>query len=245
MSSPDVQKTPEQQSKEAAERIRIASAAAAQAQSAVTAASTQAAEAARVVQPPVQPPISLTGEALEAEIRRVLGLKSREDFAAAKAAVSPKEPDWALLTEEEATDLRQDLNIPLIEHEVPSYMDLRLKDPEYVCVWVNRDQRRLGEHLAQGYEPVKAEHLALDFKIPLKFDSDGMYYYMDVIAMRVHKKTLFAKRRKIVEKSHYQLRALRALAEDKVKGKMDNEDPLLGNAFRSGRMGFYSTATEE
>lgn len=233
MSSPDAQVTSATaQSKEAAERIRVAaSAAAPQTSSAPT--------------PAQATPTGLTGEALEAEIRRVLGLKSKEDAAARAASIGPKEPDWALLTESEATDLRQDLNIPIIEHEVPSYMDVRLKDPEYVCVWANRDQRRMGELLAQGYEPLKQEHIAGDFKVPLKFDSDGMYCYMDVIALRVHKKTLFAKRRSIVEKSHYQLRALRALSEDKIKGKMDNEDPLLGNAFRSGRMGFYSTASEE
>lgn len=234
MSSPDVQtptNTPAS-TKETQERLRVAAAATAPQASTTTSA-------------PAQPTQTLTGEALENEIRRILGIKSKEDQAAKAAAARPVEPDWALLTEEEATDLRQELNIPVIEHEVPSYMDVRLKDPEYVCVWANRDQRRIGELLAQGYEPLKPEHIAGDFKVPLKFDSDGMYTYMDVIAFRVHKKTLFAKRRAIVEKSHYQLRALRALSEDKLKNKMDNEDPLLGNAFRSGRMGFYTTTTEE
>ena len=232
MSSPNVQKTPEQLSTEATERIRVASSSTSQAPS----------SAAPTAAPQVPKIAGLSPEDLEAEILRILGKRATTTL---KESAIAEEPDWASLTEEEATDLNKALNIPIIEHEVPAYMDIRLKDPMYVTVWVNRDHRRMGEVLAQGYEPLKAEHIAGDFKVPLRFDSEGLYTYMDVIAMRVHKKILFAKRRAVVEKSFYQLRALRALSEEKVKGKMDNEDPLLGNAFRSGRMGFYATGGEE
>jgi len=182
---------------------------------------------------------TLSGEDLEKEINRILGIKAQKDRDAKIAAAKPPEPDWATLDEVQATNLNLPFNVEVIEHEVPAYMDIRLKDPEYVAVWANRDQRRLGELFAQGYEILKSEHIDSDFKLPLRFDSENCYTYMDVIALRVHKRILFAKRRRVVEKSVYQLRALQAVAKSKVQDKMDTEDPLLGNAFRSGRMGFY------
>ena len=231
MSSPNVQKTPEKQSSEAAERLRVAF-------EATAPASQSAAPTPKAGEAAVAAAMGISPEDLEAEILRILGARAKP------TGPKPPEIDWANLTEEQATDLNIALNIPIIEHEVPAYMDVKLKDPLYVTVWVNRDQRRMGEVLAQGYEPIKAEHIAGDFKTPLRFDSEGLYTYMDVIAMRVHKKILFAKRRAVVEKSFYQLKALRTLSEQKVKNKVDDEDPLLGNAFRSGRMGFYSTDTD-
>lgn len=183
----------------------------------------------------------MTAEQLEAEINRVLGIKKQEATAAkaAAASVKSKEPNWATLTEREALDLRVQ-NIPLFEHEVPSYLDIQLADPEYAVVWANRDQRRIGQLLAEGYEFLKKEHIKRDFPVPLKFDSEGLYIYVDVIAMRVHKRILFGKRRKAVEQSYYQLKRQEDHAKEKLT-KVITHDPHLEEAFEEGSMEFYTT----
>ena len=215
--------TPEQVSKEVAERIRLASEAANQK---VADARKDAAKQAEESAPAVD---------IEAKIKEIL-----EKMAPSEPTtkVAP-EPDWATLTELEATDLRKPLNIPLITHEIPSYLEVRLADNEYIVVWANRDQRRLGELEVQGYEFLKKEHIAKDYKTPLKFDSEGLYIYADVIAMRVHKRILFGKRRKIQQQSVNQLKGAQQIAKEKVKSTVVARDTELEGAFERGSFGFY------
>lgn len=142
---------------------------------------------------------SISAEDLEAAVRAVLN-KSK---AAAVEAAKPKEPNWGSLTEQQA--MSQDMYIPVIEHEIPDYMNMKLKDPEYECVWASRDQRRIGQLMAQGYELLKQEHIHQDFPVPLRFDSEGLYIYVDVVCMRVHKRILYGKRRKALQVSLNQL----------------------------------------
>ena len=157
-----------------------------------------------------------------------------------KAAVEPKEPDWSKITEAEAYE--PNVYIPVIEHEIPDYMNILLKDSEYEAVWASRDQRRLGQLLAEGYEFIKPEHMATGFKLPLRFDSEKMYIYQDVVAMRVHKRILYGKRRRALEISLGQLR--RRGADSKIKAKLSAliaEDPFFERLMDSDKMGFYDT----
>jgi hypothetical protein len=157
-----------------------------------------------------------------------------------QAATAPKEPDWKNLTEAQAYS--KDVYIPVIEHDIPDYMNIELKDTEYEAVWASRDQRRLGQLYAEGYEPIKAEHMRTGFHLPLKFDSEGLYVYQDVIAMRVHKRILYGKRRKALEISMGQLR--RRGADAKIKQKLSAmiaEDPFFEHLMGSQKMGFYDT----
>ena len=140
---------------------------------------------------------------LEAKIEEILNRKKAERLAAAKAEAE-KEPDWANLTEEQAYSPA--VRIPIIDHDIPDYMNVKLKDQEYVAVWANKDPRRLGALIAEGYEMLRSEHVHPDFKLPLKFNSDGIYDYYDVVCMRVHKRILFSKRRKALEISQQQLK---------------------------------------
>jgi hypothetical protein len=121
---------------------------------------------------------------LEDAIQRVLA-KNRKDHV---EAAQPKEPNWATMTEREAY-----------------YMNIKLKDPEYEVVWASQDQRRIGQLMAEGYEYLRPEHVHPDFKLPLVFDSDKLYRYVDVIALRVHKRILYGKRRAGLELSQRQL----------------------------------------
>ena len=136
---------------------------------------------------------------LEAKILEVLQRNKQKREVEAK----PKDPNWAELTEADA--YRPDVYIPIIDHDVPDYMNMRLKDQEYVCVWANKDQRRLGALLAEGYELLKKEHVHPDFQVPLVWSSEGTYEYADTICMRVHKRIILSKRRRAFEISMKQL----------------------------------------
>jgi hypothetical protein len=139
----------------------------------------------------------------------VLKKKKAENVAAA----APKEPDWATMTEREA--LKADTYIPTIDHQVPEYLNVRLKDPEYMVVWASTDQRRVGQLSAEGYEFLKEEDIHPDFHTPLKFDSEHRYQYMDLVCMKVHKRILFAKRRKVINITHDQIKMHKRLPSSK------------------------------
>lgn len=178
----------------------------------------------------------VTEEALNKQIELIMKKRARERAEAMK----PREPDWSSITEQEAYNPA--VYIPIIEHDIPDYMNLKLKDQEYEAVWASKDQRRLGQLLAEGYEYLKEEHVHPHFKVPLKFSSDGLYIYQDVIALRVHKRILYSKRRRALEMSINQLK--RKGADSRIKSKLNSlieADPFLENAMNSGGMGFYET----
>lgn len=235
-------KTPEELSAEAAQRVKLAGENA-QKQVEVGAVKAAAAVASSAPNPlgAVAANIAnMTQEQLEEAINKVLGAKKQEKKEeATPASPANAEPDWANLSETQALDLRVS-NIPIYEHEVPSYMDIKLEDPNYIAVWANRDQRRIGHLLAEGYEFLRKEHISKEFSTPLKFDSEGMYIYVDVVAMRVHKRIAFGKRRKYVEQSFYQLKRQEEVAKSKLT-KVISNDPHLEDAFESGSMEFYTS----
>src|SRR5215472_9376696 len=163
---------------------------------------------------------------LEDVIRKVLDKRKTE---AVKALV-PKEPDYKALSE--ADIFRSDVYIPVIEHDLPDYLNVRLKDDEYVAIWVNKDQRQLGAKQAEGFEFVKKEHLATNFMTPLKFNSEGLYEYQDVVCMRVHKRIRFAKLRRFNDLSKNQLKPAQAQesAKSTLMEKVILGDPALDQA---------------
>lgn len=215
---------PEQLSAEAVERMKLATAGSAQVEAAPVA--------------PMVPKAVITAqeaEDLEETIKRILAERAPKPQVA-------KEPDWSKISETEALDLNAPVYIPVIEHDVPIYMDLKLKDPEYEGVWVNKNQIRVAAKQAEGYEFIKPEHFASDFKVPLKFNSEGLYIYEDVVAMRVHKRILWGRRRKEIERSTNQLKDDKAkeLAKSRLQNTAIDTDPALSMAFQAGKMSFYN-----
>src|ERR1700733_10659598 len=95
-----------------------------------------------------------TPDNLEEQIKAVLAKLQVQKAEAAR----PKEPNWATVTEKDF--LNPQVHIPIIEHDLPDYMNMKLKDAEYEVVWANRDQRRIGQLTATGYEFLKKEHVA-------------------------------------------------------------------------------------
>ena len=163
---------------------------------------------------------NMSTEALEKIIESILLRRKAEAVEAAK----PKEPDWAKITEKEAYGAG--VYIPVIDHELPDYMNLKLKDTEYECVWASQDKRRLGMLLNTGYEYVKLEHIHPDFKLPLQFETDGLYKYMDVVALRVHKRILYGKRVQALQTSINQLSNRNRPPRARVKGSFDLGEPV-------------------
>jgi hypothetical protein len=153
-------------------------------------------DALKAAAPAVQ---AVSQDALEAAVNAALAKAA----AKRKEDAKPKEPDWATLTEAEAMSAAT--YIPVIEHDIPDYMNMKLKDAEYMCVWASTDQRRIGQLQAEGYEFLKKEHIHPDFKVPLLFDSEGLYTYADVVCMRVHKRIVYGKRKKALQVSLNQL----------------------------------------
>lgn len=178
---------------------------------------------------PAQAPIQSLDD-LSSRVAEVLAKRRAE---AAKAASAPKKIDWATVTEEDIANPA--VFIPVIDHDIPDYMNIKLKDNEYVPVWASKDRRRLGQLLAEGYEVLKAEHVHPSFKLPLRFESDGTYTYLDVICMRVHKSIIFSKRRKALEISQKQLRNTNRppRVKDPRTGELSEEDLPLGPGMKT------------
>jgi len=177
--------------------------------------------------PKVASPATITTTAdLEKAVEAFLAKKKTE----AKEAAKPKEPDWSTLQEKDIYS--QDVYIPVIEHEIPDYMNMMLKDTEYVPVWVSKDQRNLGRYIAEGYEFLKKEHVDPKFALPLLFNSEGLYIYQDVICLRVHKRILFGKRRRALEVSQRQLNNNRRPPRSRETGTFNiPEAPALEQGF--------------
>lgn len=118
-----------------------------------------------------------------AELQRI---KASGDTRAAHAAATKKpDIDWTKITEKDITNL--DLDIPVIEQEKPSYMDIHLHDKMYVARWIHRMPARLGVCLSEGYSHIKKEDWDERYPRALQFDESGNYSHGDVIALKILK----------------------------------------------------------
>jgi hypothetical protein len=173
---------------------------------------------------------AIPAEAIEAAVNEALAkmaTKRKED-------AKPKEPDWSKLTEAEAMSAA--VYIPVIEHDIPDYMNMKLKDAEYMCVWAAKDQRRIGQLQAEGYEFLRKEHIHPDFKLPLLFDGEGNYTYADVVCMRVHKRIVYGKRKKALQISLNQLANRNRPPRVKIEGTFDlapGSTPEVGSFYET------------
>ena len=192
---------------------------------AATAAQTLQQKAAAVAAVVSNPAIDTA--ALEAAVKAVL----QNQHKAAVEAAKPKEPNWATLTEQQA--YAADTYIPVVDHEVADYMNIQLKDPEYEAVWVHHSPRRLGQKLAEGFKLLTKEDVNSNFTLPLMFDSEGVYRYEDTVAMIVHKRFLYGKRRKALQVSLNQLSNRNRPPRVRVKDSFDLTSPVIDTGYGS------------
>ena len=130
-----------------------------------------------------------------ADIMAQLGdlLKLKEELETAKkvqaavkaTAPAKKEIDWSTIAEKDIINMSVD--IPVIDQEVPAYMDVHLLDKSYVARWVNKMPERLGVCLASGYSYVTKEDMDPLFPIVLNFDTEHHYSCGDVVCLRIPK----------------------------------------------------------
>jgi hypothetical protein len=204
---------------------------------------------------PIAPPVTTTAVS---EARLVELLEQFQKLSAkvdAKVAAQPTatavakteiakaaEIDWSQVNENQVFDLS--FQIPVIEHELPSYMEVHLKDQNYVARWCNRSPRRLGPLMASGYEFVTPEHWDESFPHILNFDGEGHLIMDDVVLLRVHKSRYFSALRRTHMKSS-QLNNV--MGWDKVRGQVNQmvaNDPHLEAAMRNKGMSFVDGNVE-
>jgi hypothetical protein len=179
-----------------------------------------------------------SGAELMELLQKVARLEAKVEAKPAAPAQTPApEIDWSRVTEREVADLN--FPIPVIEHELPEYMTVYLKDNSYIAKWSHITQRRIGRLLAEGYEYVTPEDWDQNFPQILKFDSEGHLTFDDVVAVKIHKSRFYGKIRRENEKA-MQIRGISGY--DKVKGKLGQaiaNIPGMESAINRGAMSFY------
>jgi hypothetical protein len=97
--------------------------------------------------------------------------------------------DFATIQERDIFDLR--VPIEAISHEIPEFLIVNLKDPNYVPRWIQTNSRRLGQAHAEGWLYVTEADLATELKVEVEDDVSGHYVYADVVLMKMQKAKLY------------------------------------------------------
>lgn len=164
-------------------------------------------------------------------------VEAKEVAPVPQQALKSTEIDWSKVNEDSVADL--DFPIPVIEHEMPDYMTIHLKDNNYVAKWIHQLPSHLGTMLASGYEWITESDWDPNFPKVLGFNSEGHLTYEDVVGLKVHKSRYLGKLRRDFLKST-QIRGVAGM--NKVKGLINNQiqnDPRLESAINRGAMSFY------
>ena len=102
--------------------------------------------------------------------------------------------DFTKLTEQDVYNLN--IPIEIIEHQVPDYTKIVLKDQTYHPHWVQAHPARLGPMKAAGFTYVTKEDLAEELEMALEPDENGHFRFIDLIAMKCSKEKYFGALRK-------------------------------------------------
>lgn len=102
-------------------------------------------------------------------------------------------------TEAQFKDVKEsdiyNFNVPIktIDHQLPDYLDIKLKDANYIARWINLDPRRLGQAIAEGWSYIRPDDLARPLEIKITDSADGHYIYADVVAMKLTKEKVYGR----------------------------------------------------
>jgi hypothetical protein len=97
--------------------------------------------------------------------------------------------DFSKMSEKDIYDLS--VHIPTYTHELPDYLQVKISDGNYVTRWVNSNSATLGQRIAQGWTYVKAEDLAQKLNVAIEPNENGVFKYVDVVLMKLHKSKYF------------------------------------------------------
>lgn len=117
-----------------------------------------------------------------------------------------------------------DLNVPIeaIEHEVPDYTKIVLKDATYIPRWVQVHPARLGPMRQAGFTYITAEDLAEELVMDLEADENGHYRFIDLVAMKCSKDKYFGALRRNYVRALAQTnpKIVHQMAKQTVEGAM-------------------------
>ena len=151
-----------------------------------------------------------------------------------------KKIDWSKVTETDATNL--DFTMDAIDLEMPDYMGVTLKDPNYTPRWVNRHPRRLGPMKARGWSYVTKDELAEELKIDLEPDENGVYRTDDVVLMKCEKSQYYGLIRRNYLRSVAMInpKAAHKVAKSKVDANMREFSRDYDRVIAENKMSVFS-----
>jgi len=137
-----------------------------------------------------------------------------------------------------------DIPIRTIENEIPDFLDIHLLDSNYVPRWINKDPRRLGQAIAEGWTYITHDDLSEPLKIKLD-SADGHYVYADVVAMKLTKEKVYGRIRANFLKSLAVTKSTLALHEhmkNLIKTELSSgpEGDTFQKYTQTGAVGVYS-----
>lgn len=176
---------------------------------------------------------------LPPEMLNIFAMKVKQHMEQAVAAEqeAKKKPqyvtDFSVLPEKSIFDLS--VPIQAIDHQVPEYLKLTLKDPNYSPRWIQTGVRRLGQARAQGWSYITQEDLAQQLGIEITADAAGHFVYIDTVAMKISKQKLFSQLRANFQRAI--IMTQQAKLHEKMKSVIEQEiqnaaDPESGLPFR-------------
>ena len=164
------------------------------------------------------------------DLKKAVEAKDKQR-AQAIANAKPPEIDWSKIEEKDIIDLS--IDIPVIEQEIPSYLDVKLLDKNYISRWINTVPQRLGVCLAEGYSYVTKEDMDPRYPIFLAFDTSGHYSCGDVVALKILKSRYYPAIKANYMKTmaiHGKARLNQAVARGKSSVQLDKN----GNEIKMG-----------
>lgn len=138
--------------------------------------------------------------------------------------------DFSKISEEDVFNLN--IPIEIIEHQVPDYTKIVLKDPTYHPHWVQAHPARLGPMKAAGFTYITAEDLAEELEMALEEDENGHYRFIDLIAMKCSKSKYFGALRRNYIRSLAQTNP--KIVHQMAKQTIENSMGELGELTRDG-----------
>jgi hypothetical protein len=140
-----------------------------------------------------------------------------------------------------------DFNVPIkaIDHQLPDFLDIKLKDPNMVARWINLDPRRMGQAIAEGWSYIGKDDLAQPLKVQVNNSADGHYVYADVVAMKLTKEKVYGRIRGNFLKSLSLTKSTLAIHEQMknlIKAELSSgpEGDTFQKYSQTGAMGVYS-----
>lgn len=160
--------------------------------------------------------------ALENTIKQIL--KGQNGVKLGKVPEKSEPLDFTKISEDSIFDF----NVPIeaIEHGVPDYLTIQLKDKNYHPRWIHKTPRRLGEMKALGYTYVEGEDIENFESLKETRDENGLFRYDDVVAMKIPKVKIFGMLRRNHERALAQtnVKSHHELAKAAVEGALMNPE---------------------